>query len=130
MSPASRMEVSEIVPSIQEIARLAVVPEVQAAVDWFSSKEAQIAAWQLLLAAIPAPPFGESARAQWLSERFREIGLADVHIDEVGNVFGIQRGLDPIPKFVAITAHLGTVFPAGTALQPRRDKAKLCGPGI
>src|SRR5207248_1870108 len=61
---------------------------------------------------------------------FREIGLADVHIDEIGNVFGIQRGLDPLPKFVAITAHLDTVFPAGTVLQPRRDKAKLYGPGI
>jgi tripeptide aminopeptidase len=130
MSPASRTEVSEVVPSIQEIARLAVVPEVQAACEWCSSQEAQIATWQLLLAAIPAPPFGEAARAHWLADRFREIGLADVHIDEIGNVFGIQRGLDPLPKFVAITAHLDTVFPAGTVLQPRRDKAKLYGPGI
>src|SRR5438477_13192924 len=77
MSPASRTEVSEVVPSIQEIARLAVVPEVQAACEWCSSQEAQIATWQLLLAAIPAPPFGEAARAHWLADRFPEICQAD-----------------------------------------------------
>lgn len=130
MAPGSRPETVEAAPSIQEIARLAGLPPVQSAFRWFVSQEPQIAEWQMQLAGIPAPPFGESERAAWLAERFRELGLDDVHLDEVGNVFGIRRGLEPSNKFLAVTAHMDTVFPAGTALRPRREGTRLYGPGI
>ena len=109
---------------------MAALPEVQTAMTWFGRNEGQIAEWQLQGAAIPAPPFGETERACWLAERFRELGLVDVHSDDVGNVFGIRRGLEPSPKFVAVTAHLDTVFPAGTIVRPRREGPRLYGPGI
>ena len=130
MAPGSRPETVEAAPSIQEVARLAALPQVQAAFRWFLAQEPQIAEWQMQLAGIAAPPFGEGERAAWLAERFRELQLDDVHLDEVGNVFGIRRGLEPSNRFLAITAHIDTVFPAGTALRPRREGSRLYGPGI
>jgi len=130
MAPVSRTELSEAVPSIQDIARLEIIPEVQSAIRWFTSYEPTISNWQMEVASVPAPPFGEAQRAAWLSERFRDLGLADVHTDEVGNVFGIRRGLDALPKFIAISAHMDTVFPPGTVLKPRREGNRLYGPGI
>jgi len=130
MAPGSRPETVEVAPSIQEVARLAALPQVQLAFRWFLAQEPQIAEWQMQLAAIAAPPFGEGERAAWLAERFRELQLDDVHLDEVGNVFGIRRGLEPSNRFLAITAHIDTVFPAGTALRPRREGSRLYGPGI
>lgn len=130
MAPGSRPETAEAAPSIQEIARLAASPAVQSAFLWFVSQESQIAAWQMQLAGIPAPPFGEADRAAWLAQRFRELELEDVHLDEVGNVFGIRRGLEPSNRFLAVTAHIDTVFPAATALRPRREGTRLYGPGI
>ena len=130
MAPGSRPETVEVAPSIQEVARLAALPQVQSAFRWFAVQEPQISDWQMQLAGIAAPPFGEGERAAWLAERFRELQLDDVHLDEVGNVFGIRRGLEPSNRFLAITAHIDTVFPAGTALRPRREGSRLYGPGI
>jgi tripeptide aminopeptidase len=130
MAPGSRPETVEAAPSIQEIGRLAALPQVQSAFRWFVAQEPQIADWQMQLAGIPAPPFGEGERAAWLAGRFRELGLEDVHLDEVGNVFGIRRGLEPSNRFLAISAHIDTVFPAGTVLRPRRGGSRLYGPGI
>ena len=130
MAPGSRPETAEAAPSIQEIARLAVLPPVQSAFRWFAAQEPQIAEWQMQLAGIAGPPFGEGERASWLAERFRELELADVHIDEVGNVFGIRRGMEASNRFLAISAHIDTVFPAGTTLRPRREGSRLYGPGI
>ena len=130
MAPGSRPAPVEAAPSIQEIGRLAALPQVQSAFRWFASQEPQIAGWPMHLAGIPAPPFGEGERAAWLAERFRELELEDVHLDEVGNVFGIRRGLEPSNRFLAISAHIDTVFPAGTVLRPRREGSRLYGPGI
>jgi tripeptide aminopeptidase len=121
---------NEAVMPVQEVARLASHPKVQAAFSWFGCEEPRIAEWQMDVASIPAPPFGEAPRAEWLVQRFQELGLADVHSDEVGNVFGIARGTEPLPRFIALSAHLDTVFPAGTELRPRRDGTRLYGPGI
>lgn len=111
----------------QEIARLAGLPELRSASAWFRSQEAQLADWQLEMARIPAPPFGEAARAEWLKKRFREVGLTDIHIDTVGNVFGV-RGSGP--GFVSLSAHIDTVFPAGTPLNVRQQGTRLYGPGV
>jgi tripeptide aminopeptidase len=112
---------------LQEIARLAGLPELRAASAWFRGQETQIACWQLEMARIPAPPFGEAARADWLKKRFREVGLTDIHIDEVGNVFGL-RGSGA--GFVSLSAHIDTVFPAGTPLNVRQQGTRLYGPGV
>ena len=76
----------------QQVARLGALPEIRAAFAGLRSGETQWADWQMEASRIAAPPFAETARGEWLAERFRELGLDDVHIDQVGNVFGICPG--------------------------------------
>ena len=114
----------------QEIARLASLREVQAVAEWFRAHEPELRDWQLEVAAIPAPPFGEGPRAEWLRARFCELGLEDVHVDAVGNVLALRPGADRNQKLVAVTAHMDTVFAAGTALNVRREGDRLYGAGI
>jgi len=114
----------------QEIARIASLRDVHAAMGWFRSHEHILRDWQLEVAAIPAPPFGEEARAKWLRERFVEIGLASVEIDGIGNVLGMLGGGSQNGKLLALSAHLDTVFAAGTPLNVRRDGDRLYGAGI
>jgi len=114
----------------QEIARLAGLRDVHAAMEWFRSHEPELRDWQLEVAAIPAPPFGEGPRAEWLRSRFSELGLEDVQVDAVGNVVGVRRPADPDQKLVAVTAHIDTVFAAGTPLNVRREGDRLYGAGI
>src|SRR5581483_3362602 len=113
-----------------EVGHLAGLARVAAAFGWFHDRQQELLDRQAELARIPAPPFGESARSQWLAARFREIGLEDIHIDEIGNVLGVRRGTSSRQKFIAITAHVDTVFPAGTAVEIRREGQKLYGPGV
>jgi tripeptide aminopeptidase len=139
-----RAEVPLVPPTVQqEIARLAALPETRAAFAWLRAEEGQFANWQLEMARIPAPPFGEAARGEWLQERFRELELEDVHADDVGNVFGMRSAPDkhdaarrdpvktvPARQFVALSAHIDTVFPAGTPLNLRQQGNRLYGPGV
>lgn len=113
----------------QELADIAALESVRAASDWFRAHEEQLANWQLELANIPAPPFGEAQRADWLRGRLRELGLNDVRLDEIGNVVAVRPGRSR-QRYVAISAHLDTVFPAGTQLKVYRDGKRLFGPGI
>ena len=114
----------------QELARIAALPGVKRAFAWFAAHEPDLCRWQVELARIPAPPFGEAARAEWLRARFAELGLEDVHVDSVGNVLGVRRGAEHGAKALALTAHIDTVFPADTALDIREEGGKLRGPGI
>jgi tripeptide aminopeptidase len=79
---------------------------------------------------IPAPTFSESKRADFLHNRYLAEGLADVEIDEVGNVYGRIKGLDADAAPLVICAHLDTVFPAETDLRIERDLYRVVGPGI
>src|SRR5437773_9164607 len=122
MSPIPRAEVSEVLPALQqEIARLAGLPEIRHAFAWLRLQEAQFAHWQLEMARIAAPPFGEAARGEWLAAKFRELSLDNVHIDDAGNVFGVHPGYGK--TYVSLSAHLDTVFPAGTPLNVRQQGA-------
>jgi tripeptide aminopeptidase len=128
MPARSRPEAPEALPSAPEIARLAALPEVRSALGWLRAQEGQFADWQLEMARVPAPPFGETERARWLAERFRELDLADVHIDDAGNVLGIHGSAGK--QYVSLSAHIDTVFPAGTPLNIRQHGGRLYGPGI
>ncbi len=129
MSPVSRSALDQpILPLPQEIAEFAATPGFRAAQDWFREHAAEFTRWQMEAARIPAPPFGEGPRAQWLAEKFNQLGLEDVHLDEVGNVLGILPGT--APPAVTISAHIDTVFPSGTALNVYQQGGRLHGPGI
>jgi acetylornithine deacetylase/succinyl-diaminopimelate desuccinylase-like protein len=129
MSPASRAPAAEPLPALQqEIARLAALPEVRSAMEWFRDQEAQFTSWQLEVARIAAPPFGEGARSEWLAEKLSALGLGCVEQDSLGNVFGSQSAV--ADSCISISAHLDTVFPAGTALDARQQGRKLYGPSV
>src|SRR5580693_5127605 len=137
MPSSPRAEVPFVPPTIQqEIARLAGSPEIRAAFAWLRAEEAQFAAWQLEMARIPAPPFGEAARGEWLRGRFGALELEDVCIDEVGNVFGIHHDRakptrpSSVKQYTALSAHIDTVFPAGTPHNLRQQSNRLYGPGV
>jgi acetylornithine deacetylase/succinyl-diaminopimelate desuccinylase-like protein len=127
MALTSQATVSGSYPMQQVVSRLAASREVRAAFEWFGRNEPRLSALQMEVAAIAAPPFGESARALWLAERFRELGLREVEIDEAGNVLGQRPGTGP---FVSLSAHIDTVFPATTPLNIRQQGSRLYGPGV
>jgi tripeptide aminopeptidase len=106
---------------------------VHAAFSWLHGNPKRIMDWQADLVTIPAPPFGEQARSAWLQARFEEAGLANVHTDVIGNVFGFlpAPNLDPesTGPIVVLSAHLDTVFPADTPLEPLVDGDRIEAPG-
>ncbi len=128
--PASpRADVSLVSQAVQQdVVRTSDRAEVRSAIAWLRAQEAQFTGWQLELSAIPGPPFQEAPRAEWLAKRFRELGLDDVHIDDAGNVLGVRPG--PGDQYVALSAHIDTVFPAGTPLNIRHQGSRLYGPGV
>jgi acetylornithine deacetylase/succinyl-diaminopimelate desuccinylase-like protein len=122
-------DMQEISPGVKrEIARILASGHFQSAIEGLRGQESQLRDWQMEMARIPAPPFGEAERARWLAQRFRELGLEDVHEDSVGNVLGLRTGSSD--QCVTVSAHIDTVFPAGTPLNIRREGSRLYGPGI
>jgi acetylornithine deacetylase/succinyl-diaminopimelate desuccinylase-like protein len=102
---------------------------VHSALLYLHNQEMEFRRWQRELAEIPAPPFGEAARSEWLQQRFISLGLDNVHADELGNVFGILHS-DASQPLLGVSAHLDTVFPLGTRLETREEGNRLYGPGI
>jgi len=114
-----------------EIERIARLPALARARQLLRHTDEETLADQAELVAIPAPPFGEAARARRVLERFREIGLEDAALDDAGNVVARLPGCardDAAP--VILSAHLDTVFPEGTDLTVRRNGQKIYAPGI
>src|SRR5689334_13601595 len=129
MPLSPKLPTADLSPALlQEVARVAALPAVRGAFADFLSHEAQLAEWQQQLAKIPAPPFGEHLRSEWMLERFLELGLEQVRTDEAANVFGIRPATGN--RYVALSAHIDTVFPAGTPLNVRQQGSRLYGPGV
>lgn len=118
------------------IASLASATPVHRALYWLHLHQPQVKQWLFELVRIPAPTFGEGDRAAWFAERFRDLGLSGVHLDEVGNALGELRcgnsGAAAGGPVVLLSAHLDTVFPTGTECEPRDDAAssRTAAPGI
>jgi acetylornithine deacetylase/succinyl-diaminopimelate desuccinylase-like protein len=77
---------------------------------------------------IPAPTFEETGRAQYIARELAALGLRDVTVDELGNVFACRPGGPASPTLV--TAHTDTVFPGETDLTVHHDGNRVYGPGI
>jgi tripeptide aminopeptidase len=127
------MPVLPRISAFSRVTALAAQRPVHAAFAWMHGNPKTIMDWQASMVAIPAPPFGEEARAEWLSAHFAEAGLSQVHTDEVGNVFGVLPAAKLPPEstgpLVVLSAHLDTVFPADTPLNPVVDGGRLEAPG-
>ena len=127
MSPAP------LISAFSRVTALAAQRPVHAAFAWLHGNPKRIMDWQASLVAIPAPPFGEQARAVWLAARFAEAGLSSVETDAVGNVFGLLPAAKLPPEstgpVVVLSAHLDTVFPVEIRLSPVVDGNRLEAPG-
>ncbi|MDX6694109.1 MAG: hypothetical protein QOF02_1712 [Blastocatellia bacterium] len=113
----------------QIIKELLLSARVREALRFFEARADSITDEQVAICSIPAPPFGEAARAAYLRERFRALGLSDAGLDEEGNCVALRRGGSPAP-LVVVSAHLDTVFPASADFTVRREQHRLLAPGI
>ena len=107
----------------------ALIQRLGPAIARLAASDASLVATQVAVSEIPAPTGDETARGAFVADRFRTLGLTDVHVDEAGNVHGTRRGTTS-DGAVVMCAHLDTVFPEGTPVGVTRDGAQLCGPGI
>src|ERR1019366_6005387 len=120
------------------IARLAATPAVHRAFHWLHLQQPRLRQWHLEILRIPAPPFGERARAEWFLNRFHSLGLANPHIDEAGNALAELPGAphlasemwDPqTPPLILLSAHLDTVFPTELPIKPIELEPRIVAPG-
>jgi len=81
------------------------------------------------LTEIEAPPFKEQKRAEAFLARMKALGLTQAKIDAEGNVVGLRKGTGNGPRLL-ISAHLDTVFPAGTDVKVKEHDGRLHAPGI
>ena len=142
----------------RRITRLASLTPVHRAFHWLHLHQPQLRQWQLEIVRIPAPPFGEADRAAWFLDRFHQLGLTNIHLDDEGNalaelqpaaessqpnqptkshasqsVKSVKSAVEsPAPPCLLISAHLDTVFSAGTLCDPVEDpdNARIYAPGI
>ncbi|MET3504848.1 M20/M25/M40 family metallo-hydrolase [Halalkalibacter oceani] len=84
---------------------------------------------QITITEIPAPPFKEQKRAEFMLARLKELGLEECRIDDEGNVFGTLKGTGNGPK-IFVSAHMDTVFPEGVDTTVKEENGILYAPGI
>jgi tripeptide aminopeptidase len=102
--------------------------QVRTALEWFATNRTWIDEQQIRLTEIPAPSFEEEKRAVAVKELLASEGLA-THTDKLGNVIG-ELGGAMDKEIVLVTAHLDTVFPAGTPIKLQREGERWISPGI
>jgi tripeptide aminopeptidase len=103
-------------------------PRIVEAFRFFESDAENITEEQIRICSVPASPFAERERAEYLSKKFTQLGLSDVAIDSEGNCLGLLRGTSE--RTLVVSAHLDTVFPPETDFTVRRENGKLFSPGI
>ena len=103
--------------------------EVVRAFRFFETDADTITEEQIRICSIPASPFGEQERAEYLRKKFSDLGLTEVEIDEEGNCLGLIRGASLKP-LVVVSAHLDTVFSKDADFTIVKRDHKLFAPGI
>jgi tripeptide aminopeptidase len=118
-------------PSKQRATSRGKGQQVEMARAWLNQCGDSIVDEQVELAEIPAPPFGESDRAETVAARLKELG-AEPDLDEVGNVLAWHPvgGGTGAAGPVIVAAHLDTVFGPETPIEIRREAGLWTGPGI
>lgn len=124
-----RLSVANPSPRSAPSGQLADNSQVRAALSWLTSNVNWINEQQIHLTEIPAPSFQEAERAAAIKPLFAAAGLS-VQTDSLGNVIGELRGVADSKDVVILSAHIDTVFPAGTDVQVRHDSERFLAPGI
>ena len=113
----------------QVYSKLATDAMVQTGIDFLAADHQQTIEDQIAINQVAAPPFKETERAHYYMDKLRGLGLDDVQQDAEGNVFGVFRGSGAGPRLF-VSAHLDTVFAAGTDVTVKEKDSKLYAPGI
>ena len=113
----------------QVYSKLATDAMVQTGIDFLAADHQQTIEDQIAINQVAAPPFKETERALYYMDKLRGLGLDDVQQDAEGNVFGVFRGSGEGPRLF-VSAHLDTVFAAGTDVAVKEKVGKLYAPGI
>jgi acetylornithine deacetylase/succinyl-diaminopimelate desuccinylase-like protein len=114
----------KIMPDVANLHReLAAHPAWEAIADRDAVVEAAITIQQ-----IPAPTFAEERRARYVYEQMQTLGLHQVSMDDVHNVYGCLPGSGT--GAILVSAHTDTVFPQETDLSVRREGDRIYGPGL
>ena len=118
-------------PSVSEgeIAQMREDPRIVAAFAHLNATHEARIADMITLNEVPAPPFGEEARAAVFAEMMQATGFGEVHIDEVGNVVARRDGSIGA-RTVMVAAHIDTVFPIETDVTVRVEGNRYTAPGI
>jgi len=96
-------------------------PAVHRAFHWLApAPVARCASWQWRFSAFPPRLRAKGRALRGSSNRFRQLGLANPHLDSGGNAVAEIPGatMQASTPVILISAHLDTVFPAGTATDP------------
>ncbi len=119
--------------AFSRVIHLASQRPIHEAFQWMHLQERRIMDWQTALVEVAAPPFQERARAEWLCERFRELGLEDVAIDASGNALGYSPPSSQASRndlgCILISAHIDTIFPPGPEIHAGHEGTRLKAPG-
>ncbi len=77
---------------------------------------------------VPAPPFKERQRAEFVAGMFRDLGYKP-EFDDVDNVIVRRKGSGN-EKSIMLLGHTDTVFPEGTEITVQRNNGSMTGPAI
>lgn len=99
--------------------------------------EPEVLSFQKKMALTESPTFEEAQRGAVIKELFQDMGLEDVSMDDIGNVYGTLPGnglsvdRESVDReSVVIEAHMDTVFPKGTAREVKEENGIYHCPGI
>lgn len=113
----------------QAYTQLMAAPQIQKLLEAVKADHERATGDLKMLTEIEAPPFKEQKRAEAFLARMKALGLSNAAIDAEGNVVGVRKGTGQGPKLV-ISAHMDTVFPAGTDVKVKERDGRLYAPGI
>jgi tripeptide aminopeptidase len=129
-SPAVAPVPVQVQPAVdQAYTQLMAAPAMAKLLDAVKADHGRAVEDLKMLTEIEAPPFKEQRRAEAFLARMKALGLTDARIDAEGNVVGLRKGTGQGPKLL-VSAHLDTVFPAGTDVKVKERDGKLYAPGI
>ncbi|SFP42872.1 Acetylornithine deacetylase/Succinyl-diaminopimelate desuccinylase [Variovorax sp. OK605] len=129
-SPPVAPTPTQVSPEVDRAyAQLMASPAIQKLLDAVKADHERSVDDLKTLTEIEAPPFKEHRRAEAFLARMKALGLSHAKIDAEGNVVGLRKGTGGGPLLV-VSAHLDTVFPAGTDVKVKERDGRLYAPGI
>jgi len=113
----------------RQMDKLGKAKVIQSAFAYIDELEPRTTKDLIFLTEIPAPPFGETKRANAFRDMLVEAGADRVWIDAEGNVLALRKGTSG-DKTIALDAHIDTVFPIETDVKVKFRGDTLVAPGI